>query len=161
VAGGTVSFVEGTTTLATAPLSNNAATVQINGLTAGSHPIKAVYSGSGVFDGSTSAAKTATVAKRDTSLAAQPALIRLNPLLGLPLGQLKATLSSSLGPIAGAPVVFKIGNKTVCTSTTDASGVATCNAASQILLLTLNLGYKVSYAGDANFNGSNAKAGIL
>jgi len=160
VAGGTVSFVEGTTTLATATLSNNAATVQISGLTAGSHSIKAVYSGSNVFAGSTSAAKTEDVAKRATNLSADAALVKLLPL-GLPLGQLKATVTSSLGPVAGAPVVFKVGANTVCTSTTDASGVATCNAASQILALTLNLGYTATYAGDANFIGSTQKAGIL
>jgi len=160
VVGGTVSFVEGTTTLATAPVSNNAATVQIGGLPAGTHSITAVYSGSNVFAGSTSAAKTETVAKRNTSLSADAALVKLLPL-GLPLGQLRATVTSSLGPVAGAPVVFKIGTSTVCTSTTDSSGVATCNAASQILALTLNLGYTASYAGDANFNGSSQKAGIL
>ena len=50
----------------------------------------------------------------------------------------------------GASIDFKIGPNLICTSITDAQGVATCNARPQIIQLTLALGYRAFYAGDAN-----------
>jgi hypothetical protein len=101
-----------------------------------------------------------SVAKRATTINADAAVVKLLPL-GLPLGQLRITLSSGLGPVAGVPVVFTIGGATICTSTTDASGVATCNAVSQLLTLVLNLGYKASFAGNANYQSSSAQGVVL
>jgi len=80
--------------------------------------------------------------------------------LALPLGQLEITLDSANGPVAGAPIVFKIGSSTVCTTTTDAYGVAKCNALSQLLPLTL-FGYTATFAGNGNYLGSTATGVIL
>ncbi|RNL65218.1 Ig-like domain repeat protein [Nocardioides marmoriginsengisoli] len=162
---GTVTFTEGSTTLGTAVVgasgTNGKATLAVSNLSGGTHLIKATYSGSAVFSGSASAASTVTVAKIATSITAQPALVKLLPPLALPLGQLKITLNSANGPVAGVPVNFTIGTATVCAgATTDAYGVATCNALPQLLTLTL-FGYKVSFAGNGDYLPSNATGFII
>ncbi len=163
--GGSVSFVDGSTTLATVPVSaaagsNATASLTVSNLGAGPHPIKAVYSGTSSFEPSSSAVKTVTVAKQATSMYAQAAVVRLLPL-GLPLGTLKVTLTSANGPVAGVPVVFTVGGATVCTSTTFSTGEAYCSASHLLVQLILFNGYKATYAGDANYLPSSGKAGII
>ena len=163
---GTVTFKRGSTTIATVPVAagpgNSAvATINVGNLPAGSHAIRAEYSGTAVFAASESTPKTVSVGKQATFLNAEAALVKLIPL-GLPLGLLKTTLVTSTGdPVVGAPIEFRIGPNLICTSTTDAAGVATCNARPQLLQLTLALGYKANYAGDANHLPSNANGFIL
>ena len=162
---GTVTFTDGPTTLGqvvvAASGTNGTATLVVSSLSGGSHAIKATYSGSGAFAGSSSPNQTVTVAKLPTTLTAQGALVKLIPPLAIPLGQLKATLNSPAGPVAGVPVVFTVGTATVCTTTTDAYGVATCNALSQLVSLTLFNGYKATFAGNGDYLGSSASAGII
>ncbi len=162
---GSVSFVRGATTLATVPVAaggGNTATASFStsDLAAGTHGIKAVYSGADAFAGSTSGQVSITVAKRATNLTADAAVVKLLPL-GLPLGSLRVTLRSGATPLSGLPLQFKIGNATVCTLTTNASGVAICNAAAHLVPLILNGGYKVAFAGDANHTASNANGVLL
>jgi hypothetical protein len=161
---GTVTFADGSTTLGTLDLAMDGAlgtaSLTLDNLHAGSHSITAAYSGSGNFAPSTSPAITQSVAKASTSLSAEAALVTISPL-GLPLGQLKAQLTSPNGPLAGRSIVFKIGAVTACTSQTDADGVATCNALRYLVNLTLNLGYSVSFAGDPDYLPSSARAGII
>lgn len=161
IPGGTVSFREGSTTLATAPVSgaHSTATVQISGLSGGNHAIVAVYNGAGPFASSTSAPALATINPIATSLVADPSTVMFKGLV-LNLGTFRATLSSPLGPVAGAPVVFTINGNTVCSTTTNASGVATCAGQGQILNLLLSPGYVVTFAGNNNYAGSSAK-GVL
>ena len=52
---GTITFLDGTTTLGSGPVTKAVATFSTSTLTAGSHSITAVYSGDGNFGGSTSA----------------------------------------------------------------------------------------------------------
>lgn len=162
--GGTVQLLDGTAVVATAPVSadgsDGVATATITGLGAGSHQLRAVYSGDDEFDPSSSDPSTVTVGKVTTTLVAQAAAIALNPL-GLPLGQLKAIATAGGDPLAGAPIVFKVGTKVVCETTTDARGVATCNAASQLVGILLNGGYTASYAGDADHLSATAKGAII
>lgn len=162
---GTVTFKDGSTTLGTVAVTpgsgaSGTAALTVSNLGAGSHSIKAFYSGSPSFSASESGAKSVTVGKLATSLYAEAALVKLSPL-GLPLGRLKVTLSSAQGPVANAPIQFKIGPNTVCVSNTDAQGVATCNALPQLLQLTLALGYTATYAGDADHLGSTDRGGII
>jgi hypothetical protein len=161
---GSVDFVDGTTVLGTVPLTTSGSTgvahLQVSDLGAGAHSVTAVYSGSPTFASSTSPAKALTVGKRATSISAEPAVVRLIPL-GLPLGQLQVTVSSSLGPVAGVPVTFKVAGHVVGTATTDVNGAARVNASSQLLLLVLSGGYTATFDGDANYVGSTAKGGIL
>ena len=111
--GGTVTFKRGTTTIATVPVaagpgSSAVATVNVSDLAAGSHAIRAEYSGTAVFAASTSAPVTVNVGKLATSLKTEPALVKLIPL-GLPLGLLKVTLTGGGQPVVGAPIEFRIG----------------------------------------------------
>ncbi|HEY1119430.1 MAG TPA: hypothetical protein VGE43_17075, partial [Acidimicrobiales bacterium] len=124
------------------------------------HPLRAVYGGNDTFEGSSSATAELSVAKRATITAAAPAVVSLSPL-GLPLGQLRAVVTAGDQPLAGAPVQFQIGTKVVCTSTTDAAGLATCNAVPQLLALILNGGYTATFGGDANHLSSTARGVIL
>jgi hypothetical protein len=64
---GTVSFLKGTTTLATETLSGGTATFTTSSLSVGSYSITAVYSGNSSFAGSTSAVLTQTVNKATTT----------------------------------------------------------------------------------------------
>ncbi|NYJ00316.1 hypothetical protein HNR19_001014 [Nocardioides thalensis] len=162
--GGTVDIVDGDDVIATVPVAADGtagvATATLTGLGAGSHQLRAVYSGDDEFDPSSSDDTTVTVGKLATTLTPQAALVSVSPL-GLPLGQLKVTLTAGGDPLAGAAIEFKVGTKVVCQATTDARGVAACNAASQILGLVLNGGYTASYAGDADHLATTVKGGIL
>lgn len=163
---GTVVFKRGSTTIASVPVASGpggtaVATVNVSTLAAGSHAITAEYSGTSVFAASASSATTVTVGKVATILRAEAALVKLIPL-GLPLGMLQTTLVDTTGnPVVGVPIEFRIGPNLICTSTTDAQGVAQCNARPQLLALTLALGYKASFAGDANHLPSNANGTII
>jgi hypothetical protein len=161
---GTVTFTDGSTTLGTVPVaasgSTGTAALTVPSFGGGSHSIKAAYSGAAIFAGSTSAATAVTITRTATTLSAAAALVKLSPL-GLPLGVLKATLTSPNGPVAGQPIVFTIGATTVCTTYTDASGQATCNALAHLVQLVLYLGYKAAYAGNSDYLPSNATGGII
>jgi hypothetical protein len=163
---GTVTFRDGSTVLATVPVTapggNATASVSRSDLGAGSHHFVADYSGSAAFAASTSATKDVTVARRATSLVADAVLIRLNPLLGINVGVLRATLTTSSGPLPGQTVVFKNGATTACTATTDATGLATCTPAlTQWLAITLAGGFTADYAGNANYLPSSAHGSLI
>jgi len=61
------------------------------------------------------------------------------------------------------PVVFTIGTATVCHHRpTDGYGVATCNAFSQLLSLTLlQTATKATFAGNADYLGSSQQGTLL
>lgn len=161
---GTVTFTDGSTTLGTVVVgadgTNGKASIAVSNLSGGTHTIKATYSGANSFAGSVSSNVTVTVNKLATTISARPALVKLLPPLALPLGALEATVNSANGPVAGVPVVFTVGSTTVCTSPTDAHGVARCNALAQLIPLTL-LGYKATFAGNGDYLGSTATGVIL
>ncbi|HEX7717721.1 MAG TPA: Ig-like domain repeat protein, partial [Marmoricola sp.] len=157
--GGTVTFRDGSTTLATVPVSADGTTatasISRSDLGAGSHAIVAEYAGTPVFAASASAPVTVTVGKQATSLHADALLIRANPLIGLNVGVVRAVLTSASGPLAGRTVVFTNGATTLCAATTDANGLATCQP-SLVNWLTVTLAGKftAAYAGEANYQGS-------
>ena len=163
---GPVRFLVDGTEVATAPLaptgtgSSASATTTIGSLPAGSHTVRAVYPATPSFDGSSSANVAVAVAKRATTMTAEAAVVSLNTF-GLPLGQLRATVRAGGQPLAGVPVEFRVGTKLVCTSTSNGSGVATCNAATQLLQLTVSGGYTATFAGDANHLSSTARGALL
>ena len=74
---GTVTFLDGTTTLGTGTLSNGTATYATTTLAAGAHSITATYPGSGVFAGSTSAVLSETVVAPTFTPAASPATLTI------------------------------------------------------------------------------------
>ncbi len=69
---GTVTFLDGTTTLGTGTLSAGAATYTTSSLSAGAHSITAIYGAAGLFGGSTSAALTETVTAPGFTATASP-----------------------------------------------------------------------------------------
>ncbi len=130
-------------------------------LATGTHRIEASYSGSGAFAYSTSSDRVSlVVARRTTSLTAAPVFLGLSPWL-LPKAVLRATLTGNGRAIAGYPVSFTTGKTVLCVATTDAQGVATCDANAQRLALTLNGGYVAGYAGDANNTASSARGNLI
>ncbi len=169
VPAGTVTFLADGEEIGTVPVGpvpgpsdgvSGFADLETAALPAGTHELRAVYSGGPAHDGSSSAVVDLTVAKRATSTTAEAAVVKVTPL-GLPLGQLRATVTTPAGPLAGVPVEFRVGTKVVCTSVTNGAGAATCNAGSQLVALVLNGGYTATFLGDANHLSSTARGAIL
>ena len=101
---GTVSFLDGATTIAGATLTDGAAAVSVTQLGAGPHSITAVYDGDPTFASSTSAALTQNVTGgTETSLATTP-----NPAIAGQVVTLTATVTSTGGTPTGT-VTFRDG----------------------------------------------------
>jgi len=153
--GGTVSFMDGTTTLGTATLSGGIAKLTTTTLGAGSHPsITAVYAGDGNFTTSTSGALSQTVSKSASSTT-----LTKNTTAPITYGQsvtLTATLAA-VSPGAGIPtgtVTFEDGSTVLGTGTLSGS-------VAKFSTTTLPAGsnsIKAVYNGDANFNTSTSNA---
>lgn len=161
---GVVRFLDGSTVIATVAVTPAAgstakASVTTSELSAGSHSLRAEYVATPVFSGSTSAPVSVSISKQATTLTAAAAIVRAGPL-NLPLGHLRATLTGGGQPIPGAEVEFTVGNKVACVSTTDALGVASCNASSLLVQLILHNGYTARYAGDANHQAASDRGKI-
>jgi hypothetical protein len=111
------------------------------------------------------------VNKAPTALSATPAIVGLDQTfanlsltsLHLYLFTLTATLSSPVTGkgVAGQPVTFTSGSTIDCTATTNASGVASCNALANAIPIALANGYSVSYPGTSNYIGSRSTAGLF
>jgi hypothetical protein len=70
---------------------------------------------------------------------------------------LTATLThSTLGPLSGKDIDFTLNGETACTGTTNASGVATCNAELLINVGSYADGVEAIFAGDSDYTASNA-----
>ena len=174
---GTVTFRDGSTVIGSAPLattgSADQAQVITSALAAGPHTLTASYGGDVRFSASgASAAVTVAVQQAPTALVGTPAVLKVvavvNPNLTVSLNvslltPLKATLTANGVPVAGQPVVFTATNTVLCTSTTNAQGVATCNQVSVagLLLILTNLGYHMSFAGSPNYLPSTGSAGLV
>ena len=104
-----------------------------------------------------------TIDKGPTMLFVDPAVISLTPL-GVRVGFVQAHLFGGLPPqpIAGQSVVFKAGATTLCTATTDATGLARCTVGLPgVLALVLAGGVQASYAGSTNWLPSSGSAGLI
>ena len=156
---GSVTFTENGNVLGTAPVQTvggrQVASITLSGLSAGTHPVKAAYSGDATFAGSESAAFGQIVQKAGSGLEAK--VIFRN--LGDNGGRVRATLTGNNGaPLAGETLVFDSTSATdgttlsICTAVTDANGFAQCDATSEVLAVILfNSGYDVRFAGNANY----------
>jgi Domain of unknown function (DUF4082)/Bacterial Ig-like domain (group 3)/Bacterial Ig domain len=154
---GTVAFFDGTAQLGTAALAAGHASLSTAGLSGGTHALKAVYQGDGNFTGSTSATVSEVVQPAATKLAAAPAVLGLDPLQ-LTLLNLSATLtrSDTGAPIAGQTVAMTAGGTFLCSATTNAAGVATCNGVLGVLAILLGGGYTATFNGTPNYRASSA-----
>ena len=148
---GSITFRDGATTLGVVALVNGSASLSISTLTAGSHSLTAVYSGSTTFAGSTSPTVTQIVnapaaAATSTSLTSSP-----NPST---FGQ-TVTLSSTVTSGAGVPtgtVTFRDGATVLGTATL-------VNGSASISISTLAVGshpLTAAYGGSATFAASTS-----
>jgi hypothetical protein len=150
---GTVTFLDGTTTLGTGSLnSGGTATYSTSALTARSHSITAVYAGSTNFSGSTSTALTQIVgalSPTSTSVASS-----LNPSTFGASVTFTATVTSSAGT-PGGTVTFMDGSTTLGTGTLNSGGTATYTTSA---LAVASHSINAVYAGSTNFSGSTSPA---
>jgi YVTN family beta-propeller protein len=143
---GTVSFLDGTTTLGTVTLSGGIASFTTAALSLGSHPITASYAGDGDFAGSTSAVLIQTVNQlaSTTTLAAS-----LDPSSAGAAVIFTATVSGSGGSPTGT-VIFRDGTTTLGTEPL-ISGSASLGTAA---LAAGSHAITAGYGGDGSFGAS-------
>ena len=119
---GTVTFLDGNTSLGTGTLNpSGQATFSTSSLATGSHNIKAVYGGDGNFAGSNSGTLKQTVQNIATTTTLSSSL---NPSLVGQAVTFTAQVTSSSGGIPTGTVTFKDAGKTLGTATLNASGQA-------------------------------------
>jgi hypothetical protein len=175
---GTVTFKDGSTTLAVETVASGTggsavASYTTSSLATGTHSLTAVYSGSPTFGGSTSSAVNLVVGQQATQVSANAAILTLSlahllaPASVLSLSDLTATLTTTSGaPIAGQTLTFtakaSTGGPVVCTGVTNSSGTATCSpSVAGTLSVDLSGGFTAIYAGNASYGGSNGSAGLI
>lgn len=109
-----------------------------------------------------SAGTTFTYTRDRTSLTASPAIVQIFPPMPY-AGMLTATLTDldTGQPVPGQAVTFTTGSTQLCTSTTNAQGVAVCSALLALPLIILNGGYTATYAGDANHQPATAHGAVI
>jgi hypothetical protein len=148
---GTVTFIQGTKSVATAALVNGQAKYSVTYTTVGVRSITAVYSGDGNDLASTSAALKQNVSslpaatKTNITTSGSPSLVN-QPVT------FTATITSTYGPIPdGETITFFDGTSAIGTATVT-SGVATFNTA---LLTAKAHTIEASYPGDVTFKPSS------
>lgn len=149
---GTVTFLEGTTTVTTAPLLSGSASATF-APTVGAHAYTARYDGDGNHAPATSAPFNATVAKAPTALVLTP------PTPVVPnVPATFAIAANAVAPGAGTPSgTVSIGDGTVSCTATLASGAGSC------VLTFATPGPRTvtaTYAGDASFVGSTQSTSV-
>ena len=167
---GTVTFKEGNAVLGTAPVGNGGqASLAVPGLHAGSHAVKATYSGDVSFSTSTSVAYNQVITKAPTTILAAD----VNRPGDVPLraNWIRAKLVDRYGnPMPGRSISFDApagparAARHLCDAVTNAQGIAECDTQVVSIDLGLNLGneplldvngtYDVTYLGDADTIGS-------
>jgi hypothetical protein len=138
---GTVTFLDGSTTLGTGTISGGVATFTSSTLNAGVHTITASYGGDSNHNSATSAPLSQTVNK-DTPVLPVPVVSTNNPTAGTPV-----TITETVPPGVSGPVTFSNGSTPIGTAPI-VGGVAT-------ITVTLPLGtdpITASTPGDANNN---------
>jgi hypothetical protein len=148
---GSVSFLDGVTTLGTSNLNKGVATFTTSTLAVGSHSITAVYSGDTKDGTSTSSAVIVTVNAATTAVALTPSQSPTD--FGQPF-TLTAKVTGNGGTPTGS-VTFYDGTTALQSVAVNASGVATFTTS------TLTDGshtFTASYAGDANDLASTSPA---
>ncbi len=153
---GSVSFMDGTNTLAVVSLSNGEASYSTTTLAVGVHSITAVYSGDSNFSGSTSTpaysvtVTAATPTSTNTTLSASPSSVSAGASV-----MLSATVTPTSG--SGTPtgtVSFSSGGTTLAM-------ISLSNGAASYSTTSLPVGsdaISAVYSGDSNFSGSTSNA---
>ena len=121
---GTVTFLDGTTVLGTAPLNaSGIATLTVSFSAPGTHPLTASYPATGPYQAATSPIVNENVQNFTPTITLSSSV---NPVLITGSTTLSASLTSSAGSPTGT-VTFFDGGKSIGTATLNASGVATLN----------------------------------
>ena len=149
---GTVTFLDGTTTLETQALTNGVATFPTSTLTAGSHSITASYSGDNSFGAALSAPVTQVVIG-PPSVSLTSSLNPSQPGLAVTFNVTVATVAPARGTPTGT-VTFLDGTTTLGTQTLT-NGVA---ALSTSTLTPGDHSITASYSGDTNFTAATSGA---
>ncbi len=140
---GLVTFMEGTTTLGTATVTANKATLNLSSLSVGQHNIVAVYVGSTNYSTSTSVAIAQTVAQAQTTGAL---IASVNPAVAGKNDTLTVTITSN-GGIPTGTVKFMDGSTLLGTAVLNAQGVAIYTVPA---FTTGSHSITAVYAGDTN-----------
>jgi hypothetical protein len=155
-ASGSITFMDGATTLSSATLSNNAAQFSISTLAIGSHSLTAVYSGNANLAASTSASLTETIAQSSTSVSLTTSL---NPATYGVAVTFVATVQTPTGGPATGTFSFFDGSTLIVTTPVNNNGVQHSSA-------NLTVGefqggthsITAVYSGDSNYTGSTSPA---
>ncbi len=155
---GTVTFMDGTTTLGTGTLNGSAqAAYSTSSLTVASHSITAVYAGDANFSGSTSSVLTqvingVTLTASTTTLASSA-----NPSASGQSVTFTATVAGPSGtsPVPTGAVTFLDGTTTLGTGTLNSSAQATYSTST---LTTGSHSITAQYGGDTNYSASTSSA---
>jgi sugar lactone lactonase YvrE len=151
---GNVTFLDGSTTLGTAPLSGGIATFSTSSLAVGAHTITASYAGVTGFGPSNSAPLVVNIQLATSSAALATSA---NPVTaGAPLG-LTATLSSTGGTPTGS-VSFLDGSTLLGTGKLNGQGIASLSLSGSTLAVGSH-SLTVTYAGDSD-NGASVSAAV-
>lgn len=150
---GTVDFKDGSSLLATRPISSGRSSLTTTTLAVGSHPVTAVYGGNSTYSGSTSAVLTQTVATAGTTASTTTLTSSANPATtGQPV-TLVATVAGA-GKTPTGSVSFRDGDATL--SVRPLSG-----GRASLITSALTAGshpLSAVYGGDPTFAGSTSTA---
>jgi hypothetical protein len=159
VGGGTVSFHDGIVTIPGCSsrslhfvLGQWRATCSTSLLPGGVNPIRAFYSGSGVFLPSISGPVNQLVLRAPTNLTAH-IIFNIHQTFTV-----FARLSSFFHPVPFQPVLFKTGPITLCLALTNIHGIASCNLSyAESVAIRQNAGrFTAIYFGNGNYRPSIA-----
>ncbi|HEY2156870.1 MAG TPA: Ig-like domain repeat protein [Isosphaeraceae bacterium] len=151
---GTVTFLDGTTTLGSAPLnSSGIAVFTTTGLTGGSNVLEASYASDGTFSAATSPTVTVTIPQSasTTVLTASP-----NPSI---LGQSTTLMATVLGVNSGSVIptgTVQFFNGTTSLGTASVNGGVATLTTSALPLGTASV--TAAYSGDVSFTASTSPA---
>ena len=152
---GTVTFLNGSTTLGTGTLnSSGVATLNLTTLPIGTNSITANYSGDTSFASSTATALTVTVTAATTTTTLTSSAASITPGTSITFTATVTATAAGTGTPSGM-VTFANGSVTLGTSTLNASGVATYTTTS---LPAGNASITAAYAGDSSFAASTSAA---
>ena len=146
---GTVTFMNGSTSLGTATLSSGTAVLTTMSLVVGTPSITAVYAGDSTFAGSTSPAASVTVTKANTTVAVNVVPSPSNSGATVTLTATVTAASPGTGTPTGSVTFFNGTNSL-------GSGTLLSNGTTSITSSALTAGSNsitATYAGDTNYNG--------
>ena len=150
---GSVTFLDGITTLKIVPVTSGKTTYTTTSLTTGSHGITAVYSGDSAFTTSTSSVFLISVSLPIVPTTTTLTASATNPVIGTTL-TLTATVSPASGTaIPTGTVIFNDGSTALNTGTLDATGKATFSTAA-LTVGTHNI--TAAYVGATGFASSTS-----